>query len=54
MWGYPPWLAIKTVDWEIAEKRKITVFKNDFLNYASAETFLSAYGRYFNPILFKA
>jgi len=33
MWGYPPWLARKTVDCDIAENRKITVLTKDFLNY---------------------
>lgn len=33
MCGYPPWFTMKTTDWEMAEKRVITVFTNDFWNY---------------------
>ncbi len=42
IWGSPPWLAMNTVDCEMAENKNITVFKKDFLNYESAETFLSS------------
>jgi hypothetical protein len=54
MCGYPPWLTINTVDWEIAENKNMTVFKKDFLNYMSALTFLSYSNTYFKPIWFKA
>ena len=54
MWGYPPWFTRNTVDWEIVEKRKITVLRKDFLNYMSALTFLSYSNTYFRPMWFKA
>ena len=45
---------MNTADWEIAEKRKITVFRNDFWNYTSAEIFLSSSGKYFKPMWLRA
>ena len=48
--GSPPWLTINTADCEIAENKKITVFKKDFLNSISALTFVSSSKTYFNPI----
>ena len=42
IWGYPPWLTIKTTDCDMAENSIITVFTKDFLNYWSALMFLSS------------
>ncbi len=54
IWGYPPWLTMNTVDWEMVENKKITVFKKDFLNSISALTFLSSSKTYFSPIWLSA
>ena len=54
MWGSPPCFERKTLDSEIIENRKITVFTKDFWNYTSAEMFLSSSGRYLSPMWFRA